>query len=95
MLTLRINEILEEKGKTPYWLAKQTGISQNNMGKICKGETSNIRFDTLEKICIALDCSVNDLFVTNDPRAKRLLYYQSLINEYHRRGVTYDSNDNE
>ena len=31
MLSLRINEILEQQGKTPYWLGKQTGISQNNI----------------------------------------------------------------
>ena len=37
MLKLRVNEILESKGKTPYWLGKQTGISQNNIGKICNG----------------------------------------------------------
>ena len=36
MLSLRVNEILEEKGLTPYWLGKQTGISQNNILKICK-----------------------------------------------------------
>ena len=44
MLLLRVNEILEEKNLTPYWLGKQTGISQNNIGKICNGETSTIRF---------------------------------------------------
>ena len=44
MLSLRINEILEQQGKTPYWLGKQTGISQNNIGKICNDETSTIRF---------------------------------------------------
>lgn len=44
MLSLRVNEILEEKNLTPYWLGKQTGISQNNIGKICNGETSTIRF---------------------------------------------------
>ena len=35
MLSLRVNEILEEKNLTPYWLGKQTGISQNNILKIC------------------------------------------------------------
>lgn len=81
MLLLRINEILEQQGKTPYWLGKQTGISQNNIGKICNGETSTIRFDTLEKICIALNCSINDLFTTDDPKLRRLLAYQSKLNE--------------
>ena len=81
MLSLRINEILEERNLTPYWLGKQTGISQNNMLKICNGETSTIRFDTLEKICKALNCSINDLFTTNDPQMQRLLTYTSKINE--------------
>jgi len=79
MLSLRINEILDQQGKTPYWLGKQTGISQNNIGKICNGETSTIRFETLEKICIALNCSINDLFVADDPQMQRLLAYASMF----------------
>lgn len=77
MLSLRVNEILQKQGKTPYWLGKQTGISPNNIGKICNGETSTIRFDTIEKICKALDVSINDIFTTDDPQLKRLLKYQS------------------
>ena len=81
MLSLKINKILEEQGKTQYWLGKQTGISPNNILKICNGETSTIRFDTLEKICKALNCSINDLFTTNDPQMNRLLAYNPRINE--------------
>ena len=81
MLSLKINKILEEQGKTQYWLGKQTGISQNNILKICNGETSTIRFDTLEKICKALNCSINDLFTTNDQTMQRLLTYAYKINE--------------
>ena len=80
MLSLRVNEILKQQEKTPYWLGKQTGISQNNILKICNGETSTIRFDTLEKICKSLDCSINDLFVSDDPQMKRLLNYVCEIN---------------
>ena len=74
-MKLNVTQILAEQGKTPYWLGKQTGISQNNILKICNGETSTIRFDTLEKICKALNCSSNDLFDTDDPQVKRLLTY--------------------
>ena len=80
MISLRVNEILKQQEKTPYWLGKQTGISQNNILKICNGETSTIRFDTLEKICKALDCSINDLFVSDDPQMKRILNYACEIN---------------
>lgn len=76
MLSLKINKLLEQQGKTPYWLGKQTGISQNNIGKICNGETSTIRFDTIEKICKTLNCSINDLFVSDDPQMHRLLTQQ-------------------
>lgn len=79
MLMLRLNEILEEQGKTIYWLGKQTGISQNNIGKICNGETSTIRFDTIEKICKALNCSIDNIFYTDDPQMQRLLSYHSKI----------------
>lgn len=82
MLSLRVDEILKEQGKTPYWLGKQTGISQNNILKIYNGETSTIRFDTLEKICKALNCSINDLFdAENDPQMQRLLSYAYKFNE--------------
>ena len=81
MVWLRINEILEQQGKTPYWLGKQTGISQNNIGKICNGETSTIRFDTLEKICKSLECSIDELFVSDDPQIQRLLAYAHKFND--------------
>lgn len=88
MLSLQINKILQQKGKTPYWLGKQTGISQNNIGKICNGETSTIRFDTIAKICKTLDCSINDLFETDDPQLKRLLSYSWELNKGQDKGDT-------
>ena len=81
MLALRVNKILEKKGLTPYWLGKQTGISQNNILKICNGETSTIRFDTIEKICKALECPINDLFETDDPLMERMIMYHSKFYE--------------
>ena len=73
MVSLRINEILKKKDKTSYWLAKQCDISQNNMLKICNGETTSIRFETLEKICKALDCTPNDVFLFTDPTLHEMI----------------------
>ncbi len=73
MLSLKVHKILKEQDKTPYWLSKQTGISPNNISKICNGETSTIRFDTIEKLCKTLNCSINDIFDTDDPLLKQLI----------------------
>ena len=65
MYRLNIRKLLDEKGKSQYWLSKQTGISQNNIGKIYNGETVNIRLDTINKLCDALECDPVDLFTTS------------------------------
>lgn len=75
MLRLKIDKILIEQNKTPYWLSKQTGISPNNIGRICNKRTNEIRFDTIEKLCKALNCSINDLFETDDPQLNILITY--------------------
>lgn len=73
MLSLKINKILEDQNRSAYWLGKQTGIAPNNISKICNGETSTIRFDTIEKICLALNCSIDDLFESTDQKMQRLI----------------------
>ena len=78
-MRLKVKEILEKQDKTAYWLSKQTGISANNIGKICNGETTNIRFDTMEKICKALNCTPNDLVEFDDPKLKHLITYATLL----------------
>nr|DAH71324.1 MAG TPA: Cro/C1-type HTH DNA-binding domain protein [Caudoviricetes sp.] len=79
MIRLKIKQILQEKNKTAYWLSKQTGISANNIGKICNGETTNIRFDTMEKICKVLNCTPNELMETDDPQLNRLITYATYL----------------
>ena len=60
---IKLREILDEKGITVYALSKKTGISQNNLSKLIKQETSSIKFDTLEIICKELGITPNDIFV--------------------------------
>ena len=61
MIKLRVLEILKDKGKTKYWLAKETDINYQTLLLLQQNKTTSIRFETLEKICIALDCTPNDI----------------------------------
>lgn len=63
MYKLNVKNLLDATGKTQYWLSKQTGISANNISKIYNGETVNIRLDTINKLCVALNCKPGDLFI--------------------------------
>ena len=62
----RLKELLEEKNITKYRLAKMTDINENALTKIERNESKQARFDTLEKICKALDCKLTDLLVEVD-----------------------------
>ncbi|RHA50480.1 helix-turn-helix domain-containing protein [Lachnospira eligens] len=68
MYKLNVKNLLDAKGKTQYWLSKQTGISANNVSKIYNGETINIRLDTINKLCEALECTPCELFIKDDTK---------------------------
>ena len=70
-MKLNVKQILEKQGKTPYWLSKVTGISNNNISNICNGDTKSIRLDTIEKICHALNCTPCLLYTSPSPRDTR------------------------
>ncbi len=43
-------------------IVKLTGINRHTLYNIYKNKTKGIDFDTLNKLCFALDCTPNDLF---------------------------------
>ena len=63
MLRLKVLEVLEEQGKTKYWLYKQLGMSYQNFNHMVQNRTKSIRYETLETMCQVLNCTPNDLFV--------------------------------
>ena len=67
MIRLDVLRILEEQGKTKYWLYKQLGMSYQNFSKMVNNETKSIRYENIETICLLLNCTPNDLFkITED-----------------------------
>ena len=61
MIEIRIDKLLEEHERSFYWLAKETGISHTTLWRLKKGRARGINFDTLEKICSALECQPGDV----------------------------------
>ncbi|MBS5935194.1 MAG: helix-turn-helix transcriptional regulator [Clostridiales bacterium] len=56
-----IDKKLKELSKSRYWLAKETGISYPTIKYLCDNATDSVRFDTIEKICQALQCDICDI----------------------------------
>ena len=62
MVRINIDKVLEEKGRTKYWLIKETELNFHTVTNLVKNKTTGIQFDTLERICRALNCTPNDIF---------------------------------
>ena len=63
MIHVRLDELLKERGRSLYWLARETGIPEGSLRKIRRGETTEISFRVLEALCEALGCEPGELIV--------------------------------
>jgi putative transcriptional regulator len=61
MIEVRLDELLSQRGRTFYWLAKETGISHTTLWRLKKEKALGINFATLENICRALSCQPGDV----------------------------------
>jgi len=61
MVKLRLSELLKEKGRSAYWLAKETRMAQGVVWNMVSGKTKAIHFETVNRICDALGCEPGDL----------------------------------
>jgi putative transcriptional regulator len=61
MIEVQVDKLLKKHGRTFYWLAKETGISHTTLWRLKKGKALGINFDTLAKICKALECQPGDV----------------------------------
>ena len=63
MVKLNLIPLLERAGRTKYWMNKQLGMSYQNFSRMANNQTKSIRYDTIETICLCLDCTPNELFL--------------------------------
>jgi putative transcriptional regulator len=63
VIQTRIDDLLRKRGKSLYWLAKQTGIAYPTLWRLRDSKTESIAFRVLESICLTLECSPGDVLV--------------------------------
>jgi putative transcriptional regulator len=63
VIILTLDEVLKEKGKTAYQVAKSTGLHQSVVSKFRRNEAKMIALDVLDRLCDELDCKPSDLIV--------------------------------
>ncbi|MED1443022.1 helix-turn-helix transcriptional regulator [Aeribacillus composti] len=61
MIKVHLSRIMGEKKLKIADVARMTGLHRNGIAKLYNEETDGIKFDTLEKLCKALDCKIEDL----------------------------------
>jgi putative transcriptional regulator len=71
MIKNRLMVLLAERDLNYTRLSEMTGISISALSEIGRGDTTKISFDTLDKICAALECQVGDLLVWKPNEEKR------------------------
>ena len=60
---IRLKNVRESRGLSQFDLAKNSGMSPQNIQKLEQGRAKGIQLDTLDALCDALECEINDLLV--------------------------------
>jgi putative transcriptional regulator len=61
MIRLDLEPILEKRGRSFYWLAKEAEINQSLMSRMRHGKVKGVTFKTLDSICTVLECEPGDI----------------------------------
>ncbi len=62
MINMNVQQLLDNKNRTRYWLVKQMQTTYKTVNKICDNTLTGLQLETIEKLCLILECTPNDLF---------------------------------
>ncbi|MEM7225944.1 MAG: helix-turn-helix transcriptional regulator [Pseudomonadota bacterium] len=60
-IIVRLDVMLARRKMRSKDLARQIGITEQNLSLLKSGKVKGMRFETLNRICAALDCQPGDL----------------------------------
>src|SRR5437899_9028437 len=61
MIRVQIDKLLQERERSFYWLAKETGVSHTTLWRLKKDKAQGITFNTLRSVCRTLKCAPGDV----------------------------------
>ena len=65
-IVVNLDVMLARRKMRSRELAERVGITEQNISLLKSGKVKGVRFETLEKICEALDCQPGDILVYAD-----------------------------
>ena len=65
-VVVRLDVVMAQRKVRGRDLAKEIGITEQNLSLLKSGRVKGIRFDTLATLCAALDCQPGDLLEVVD-----------------------------
>ncbi|XZF15307.1 helix-turn-helix domain-containing protein [Chitinophagaceae bacterium MMS25-I14] len=69
MLTLNLHRLMNDKGiSSPNTFLVKAGFTYYTASRIISGKVRTISYDHLEQLCLALNCTLNDLFDWQAPK---------------------------
>src|SRR5688500_15224864 len=68
MIKVELGRLLFDRGMTVATLARQAGVSRENLSRLKTGDPRSIRFTTLAAVCDVLDCEPGDLLRRATPK---------------------------
>lgn len=60
-ILVKLGVMMAERGVKSKDLAAHVGITETNLSLLKQGKVKGVRFETLEKICVYLDCEPGDI----------------------------------
>lgn len=58
----RLNDVMEEKGYTPYMLHKEGGIAKSTLSQLLNGKRKRMELITIYEILATMDVSLGEFF---------------------------------
>ena len=61
MIKIHLRELMWQKNISATKINRETGLSTTIISQIINGKHTNIRLETVDKLCEVLDCRIQDL----------------------------------